>query len=183
MQRHVVKPTAVIDWSTAVVAGVGDRRTAAGSGRASRRASRAATGGRGAPSVRILTGRRAQPARSDVANGPADVPQARRARRAREPRRSALEQQLGELDGVRRGALAQVVRDDPQVRQRSCDGSRRMRPTKTVVAARPRRSASGSGRRRGRRRRPRPGSGSSSSRRSLGLSGSRVCTLTDSEWR
>ena len=43
----------------------------------------------------------------------------------------SLDQQLGDLDGVGGGALAEVVGDDPEVEGALVAGSRRMRPTRT----------------------------------------------------
>ena len=98
------------------------------------------------------------------------------------PDEPALDQQLGDLDGVGRGALAQVVARRPRGRRRArcrgrggCGRRRRRR-------GRRRRSPSGSAPRRGRRRRSRRGPRRAARGARSGESGSRVSTLTDSEW-
>ena len=53
--------------------------------------------------------------RARAAGGHAEPAAAPRRRLDARAHQAALVQQLGELDGVRRGALAQVVGDDPQV--------------------------------------------------------------------
>ena len=113
---------------------------------------------------------------------------ARHRRRAMPPRsrrageQAALVQQLGELHGVRGGALAQVVGDDPHVQRALVAGVAADAPDEHLVAGRWRRSPSGRAPRRGRRARARPGAAASSSRARSGESASRVCTLTASEW-
>ena len=95
---------------------------------------------------------------------------------------AALDEQLGDLDGVGRGALAQVVGDDPEVERALVAGVAADAADEDVVVARGVDRHRVARRRRGRRRRSRPAPRRAARGPAPGESGSRVSTLTASEW-
>ena len=185
MNKHVVKPTSVIDWSTSVV-----RR------RRRRRPGRPAAGSGGEPNEKegacralsslvpqMKLGATGYPARPRVVNhrqGQIPTVSGQPACAAAEPDQPALVQHLGDLDRVGGRALEQVVADDPQAAApRSCEGSRRRRPTKTSSrpAARERRRVAVASP--GRRPSISPGCASSSSRASSTRESARASASVD----
>ena len=99
------------------------------------------------------------------------------------PHPAPLDEGLGQLHGVRRRALAQVVRDDPEREPRpsGIDGSWRTRPTNT--SSRPAASlASGYSCVAGSSWTTTPGTPPNSRRARSGVIGSLVSTWTASEW-